>query len=477
MRASRLLGGMSRRSFIAGSAAAAAATTLPIVKSYAQDGFVEFHSKPSMIWIFGESEPGTPVTAFNDQVPGPTLRVKQGERVKVRVLNELDEATTIHWHGIRIDNRMDGVPGLTQEPIPPGGSFDYDFVAPDAGTYWYHSHLTAHEQVDRGLYGALIVEEPVPLAVDRDIWLVFDDWRLDDRNCIDERSFGSRYEWAREGRIGNIFTVNGQINPSFPVRRGERVRLRCVNACNAAAVWFDMGGLPLQLIAHDGQFLPEPQLRQNRTTPLWPGQRLDFVVEIDDSVAEHVQLRRLYQGLNVPCATFDVVGTVPRVAALEPIRLVGNPLQDIDLDNAIEVDFLIEGGSNATRQLGFRRNFNYRDEGLFWTINGVSGDPHEGFVEQGPPLFEVERGKTVIVNMTNRTFFPHAMHFHGHHVKSLMRSGSRLEDQPWRDVETVRTLNETLTFAFVADNPGIWLAHCHMVEHHAAGMGTWFIVK
>ena len=477
MRDSQLRRGLSRRGFLVGAASACTAAAVPAVRSLAsEDGFLELRAAPSLIPIFGENAPATPVSAFNHQVPGPVIRATRGERVRVRLINDLDEPTAVHWHGIRIDNRMDGVPGLTMKAVAPGESFDYDFVAPDAGTFWYHSHYNAHEQVDRGLYGAVIIDEPTPIGVDRDIWLVFDDWRLLPNNCIDEETFGRRYEWAREGRIGNTFTVNSKINPVFPVMRGERVRLRCVNAATAAGTFFEMSGLPMQTIAIDGQPLPEPVVSTGTTASLWPGQRMDFVVDIDDRVEERVALRRWQEGRPIPIATFEVAGEIAPDPGRGPLRLEANGLPPPDLANAVPVPLHIAGGSRATRQRGFRNNREYRDVGLFWTINGESGGPHFGF-GQGAPLFDVERGTTVLIEMINDTFFPHAIHFHGHHMLAVARDGRPLANQPWRDVEVMRSPDERLTVAMLADNPGNWLYHCHMSEHHVAGMGGWFRVR
>ena len=148
--------------------------------------------------------------------PARRLRVKRGEELKVRLVNELPEPTVIHWHGLRLPNAMDGVPHLTQAPVEPGKSFDYRFNAPDAGTFWYHSHLYSSEQLERGLYGVLIVDEPQPVEVDRDIVLVLDDWRLTETGAVDEKSFRSMHDAAHAGRLGRLLTVNSE--PRSPSR-------------------------------------------------------------------------------------------------------------------------------------------------------------------------------------------------------------------------------------------------------------------
>src|SRR5690606_26315330 len=184
---------------------------------------------PATAMLAPEGAPKTPVWAYDGAVPGPLLRVPQGGRLRVELENALPQPTTIHWHGVRLENAMDGVPHLTQEAVPPGGRFLYDFEAPDAGTFWYHSHERSFEQVARGLYGVLIVDEPDPPRVDRDEGLVLDDWRLTAEAAIAD-GFGAMMDMSHAGRIGNWATVNGAGEARLPVRRHQRLRLRLVNA-------------------------------------------------------------------------------------------------------------------------------------------------------------------------------------------------------------------------------------------------------
>ncbi|MHB1220364.1 MAG: multicopper oxidase family protein, partial [Alphaproteobacteria bacterium] len=182
--------------------------------------------------LIGRSRPQTDVWAYDGVVPGPTLRVRQGEPVRIVVENRLTEETTVHWHGIRLPNTMDGVPGLTQPPIKPGESFTYEFTPPDAGTFWYHPHANSLQQIGRGLAGALIVEETEPVPVDRDVLWVLADWRLTADGQI-ASGFGNAMEAAMSGRVGNTVTLNGGVPADEKVRAGERVRLRLINAALA----------------------------------------------------------------------------------------------------------------------------------------------------------------------------------------------------------------------------------------------------
>ena len=213
---------MNRRGFLATGAALVLAPSL----SPAQAGTKVLRLAPARQRLVGAAYPATDVWAYNGRVPGPELRFRQGERLRIEVENALGVDTTVHWHGVRLPNAMDGVPNLTQPPIAAnGGRFTYDFALPDAGTFWYHPHLGAAEQVARGLYGALIVEERDPPAVDRDLAWVLSDWRLD-REARMRSDFGNFMDASHAGRIGNTVTVNGALGESFAVRAGERIRLR-----------------------------------------------------------------------------------------------------------------------------------------------------------------------------------------------------------------------------------------------------------
>src|SRR5688572_20966624 len=182
---------VKRRSFLALAGTAAAAAISPAVLP-AQAAARRLRAAPASQALAGQGNPATAVWAYDGTVPGPELRYRQGDRLRIEVENALDVETTVHWHGIRLPNAMDGVPYLTQPPIAArGGRFLYEFDLPDAGTYWYHPHLGSPEQVGRGLYGALVIEERDPPAVDRDVVWILSDWRLDRAARIsgDFRSF------------------------------------------------------------------------------------------------------------------------------------------------------------------------------------------------------------------------------------------------------------------------------------------------
>ena len=228
---------ISRRALVLSAAAAGLAGAFSSRRSHAERATNKYRlaAQPVTVNLTGDGYPDTAVWAYDGTVPGPELRVRQGQPVRIAVVNKLPEGTTVHWHGIRLPNAMDGVPGLTQKPIRPGESFLYEFTPPDAGTFWYHPHADTLQQLGRGLAGALIVEEPEPVAVDRDLLWVIEDWRLDGEGRI-AVGFGNRMEAGMSGRIGNTVTLNGRVPGPVSVKAGERLRLRLVNAALARII-------------------------------------------------------------------------------------------------------------------------------------------------------------------------------------------------------------------------------------------------
>ena len=417
----------------------------------------------------------TAIWGYDGQLPGPLLRVRQGEPLRLRLRNGLPQATSVHWHGLRIANAMDGVAGLTQEAIPPGGHFDYDLLPPDAGSYWYHPHQQSAEQLARGLYGALVVEEREPPAVDRDLLLILDDWRLDEDGQLDLASFGNLHDAAHGGRLGNWPTVNGVNTPGFAVRAGERLRLRLINAANARIFRVDIEGHEPTLIALDGQPVV-PRALPAEGQWLAPGQRADLILDCSGEPAARAALRTHLRDGPHAMATFDYAAGRPlRDGPPEtPIALPANPLATrIEPDAAVSAALLMQGGAmGSLRSARYRgRELPMRElvgQGMVWAFNGEAGLPES-------PLLRARRGQTVLIDIANDNRWPHAMHLHGHHFRVLARDGRAVDEADWRDT-LLMAPGERVQIGFVADNPGKWVLHCHMLEHQAAGMVTWLEV-
>ncbi len=454
---------LTRRTFLSTTTAA---LFLPRVSS--AQATQALRATAGMQHIGPEGFPDTEIWGYDGTVAGPTIRVKQGARVTREFVNDLPQGSSVHWHGIRIDNKMDGVVGLTQDAVTPGETFLYDFTVPDAGTYWYHPHNRTWEQMARGLYGPLIVEESDPPEVDRDEVFLIDDWRLTGEGRIDE-SFGPSMDWSHGGRLGNWITINGRAPADHPVQHNERVRLRLVNVSNARIYDLAFDGLQGVVVALDGQPLEAP-IQADRLV-LAPAQRADLILDVTAAEGDAGALAMQSRDQLYVLARFPVAGAARKTRLPAPDALPANPVPALgDLETAKRVDLLMEGGAMG-RMRGAMLNGSMRDmrelvsNNMFWAFNGVAGLPEE-------PLLTAERGETVRIKIINDTSFPHAMHLHGFHFRKIEEDGTR---GPLRDTLLVER-GEVAEIAFVADNAGDWLLHCHMLEHTAAGMSTWLKV-
>jgi FtsP/CotA-like multicopper oxidase with cupredoxin domain len=408
--------------------------------------------------LVGPGNPDTAVWSYNGTVPGPELRFKQGERLRIEVENAIGADTTVHWHGVRVPNAMDGVPGVTQPPIAAnGGRFVYEFDLPDAGTFWYHPHLGSPEQVGRGLYGALIVEERKPPAVDRDLVWVLSDWRLD-REARIVPDFVSPMDASHAGRIGNTVTVNGVIPDTFEVRAGECVRLRLINASNARIYGLTFEGHAPWLVAFDGQPV-EPRQLTGKPIVIGPAQRTDLILDCGGEpgtshrVVDGFYRQRAYELRKI---RYSDAKPLPKAFAPPP-RLPPNPVAQPDLAGA-ERSRIVFGGGMMGAMPSQREH-----KGVFWTINGRPIPEHA----HHEVLMNLKLGRSYVLELVNDTSWHHPIHLHGHVFKVISRGGK--EAREWGDTVLLDPKSRA-EIAFVADNPGDWMLHCHVLEHQASGM-------
>jgi FtsP/CotA-like multicopper oxidase with cupredoxin domain len=468
---------LTRRKFIkAGAAGLASGACLSMAPLQARQSEIRPEIGPEIRLVAGtgpvnfsaDQKAPTEVMYYNQSVPGPILRIPQGRESIIRFENALDESSSIHWHGLRIDNAMDGVPGMTQASVEPGESFEYRLTPPDAGTYWYHTHQRSWAQLALGLAGVLIVEERNPPPVDQDLVFAIDDWRLDSDMQIDRNSLGAMHDWAHGGRVGNVITVNGETEATFQVARGERIRLRLVNIANARVMNLLFNEPQILVVAIDGQPV-EPFAPADGKVQLAPGQRTDLMIDMSAEPGQRSLIEVVIGEYAYEVASFAYAQKARREQPLEgTIRLEANPLQSIQLpSDFLQVSVHMEGGA-----MGGMRSATYNGEEMdmrelvknrkIWAINGIAGLPEK-------PLFSVRRGTAVSLDIDNDNSWPHAMHLHGHHFIY-----HKTPDY-WRDTALFARAEQG-SMRFIADNPGKWLIHCHMVEHMAGGMVTWFEV-
>ena len=407
--------------------------------------------------LVGAAHPATEVWAYNGAVPGPVLRLRQGGRLRLEVENALGTQTTVHWHGVRLPNAMDGVPGLTQKPIADGGTFVYEFDLPDAGTYWYHPHSGGGEQVGRGLYGALIVEERDAPAVDRDLVWMLSDWRLD-REARNRPDFGNAMDASHAGRIGNTVTLNGVIPEFLDVRPGERLRLRLINASNARIYGLNFEGHEPWVIALDGH--PVAPHWFGRVV-LGPGMRADVILDCTAAPGSvHRLVDDFYRGRAYELLKIRYAADKPLRASFEPApRLAANPVKEPALD-AQRHRLVLGGGAMGPVP-------NQREHrGVFWTVNGRAlGHEHLAHA----PLLSLNLGQSYVVELVNETAWHHPMHLHGHVFRLLSKNGKEVLPRQWADTVLLDPESRA-EIAFAADNPGDWMLHCHVLEHQASGM-------
>ncbi|MGG2066059.1 multicopper oxidase domain-containing protein [Bacillus sp. S14(2024)] len=456
-----------------------------------------------------------PVWTFNGSSPGPEIRVKKGEKVKVTLKNELSAPVSIHWHGYPVPNNMDGIPGVTQDAIEPGKSFTYEFEANVPGTYWYHSHQDSVNQLDRGLYGALVVEDTNE-KYDKDYTLMLDEWvtdkkeidkqikemtkkkteksdgdkssmnhgnmeKHDDMNGMDHSSMDMGSNKKESGNMegmdhGNmnmeghnmsmydLFTINGKsgdlIEP-LKVKKGDKVRLRFINA-GYLSHNIHVHGHDIKIIATDGQPINDPKVVKDEVISIAPGERYDVEFTANNPGKWYVEDHGEGKGVKGMKAVIEYDGSKDmKDKANEKEKL---PKLDMTKYGSKKLgSFTLDQQYNATYTMDLNTEMN--GNGMVYTINGKT------FPNIDP--IQVKKGDLVKVKLVNRSKMDdHPMHLHGHFFQVLSKNGKPIEGSPIvKDTLNLKP-GEEYEVAFVANNPGEWMFHCHDLHHASAGMVT-----
>lgn len=375
----------------------------------------------------------TPTYTFNGNTPGPLLEATVGEEFIAVTKNTLDEPITVHWHGMQLPNEMDGVPDTTQDAIQPGETFVYRYTPVNPGVYWYHSHVDAHKQVEMGLQGAMIVhpQNKTRLA-DSDTVLVLDDVSIQDDGTY--RSFDLNY---MHGRFGNIMLVNGKQQPIISLQ-GTTHRLRLINTANARTFTLDFDGKTVSVIGED---IGRVQSYNVTTLAIHPGERYDIIVHTNhNTTISHITRRG-----RIPLANLNVSETMYQSPKWKTnIQNPSLPKRAITMEPTFDLDL------RGVRKAG---------HGLVWEIGGSNSLTN-------PKTFEVNEGELVKIRLRNTQGQPHPMHLHGQKFIILQDNE---KSEGYKDMVMVDG-GETVDIAFIAEEKGEWVFHCHILEHSKAGM-------
>jgi FtsP/CotA-like multicopper oxidase with cupredoxin domain len=365
---------------------------------------------------------------LNGQSPGPEIRVRAGQLVQVRLVNEsVPDGVTLHWHGVDVPNAEDGVAGVTQDAVRPGGEHVYRFVAPQPGTFWYHSHQASHEQVARGLFGALVVLPPSGAA------------------AVDVVALAHLY--------GGVRTINGDsAGVRVAAAPGVTARVRVINTDNGPiSAW--VAGAPFRVVAIDGTDLHEPGEVSGVSVLVTAGGRADL------------EVRMPTDGAPVRIQAGGSLAVVLGSGSSEP-PTVAQPTHALDLlpyGTPAPLGF-DPGTADRTFRYAIGRRPGFVDgrPGMFWTING--------HLFPDVPMYLVAEGDVVRMTVVNDSGEVHPMHLHGHHAVVLSRDGVAATGSPWWFDSLNVGDGESYEIAFVADNPGIWVDHCHNLPHAVDGL-------
>ncbi len=444
---------------------------------------------------------------FNGQYPGPLIRARKGATMVVRFENRLEQPSSVHWHGVRLDNKYDGVPDVTQPAVPPGGTFDYRVHFRDAGIYWYHPHVREDIQQDLGLYGNILVASPngawLP-RVDREEVLALDDILLDDQGLLPYGADAPTH--ALMGRWGNVFLVNGEPRYALSVRQGEVVRFYLTNVSNARVYNVAFGGARMKVVASDGgKFERE---RWAASVVIAPAERyvIDVLFDRAGAVAFTNHVQALDHMYGVYSTEVDTLGTV-RVAAsaassdasarfarlranrdvtaeLATYRRLAARAPDRTLVLALETSDLPSPVSMMLNSLNVPMDWNDGMAMANWVTTGrevrwILRDPTTRR-ENMDIQWRFRRGSVVKLRIFNDPMSRHAMdhpiHLHGQRFLVLSRNGVLNENLAWKDTGLIPA-GETVDLLVDMSNPGKWLLHCHVAEHMGAGMMMAFVVE
>jgi len=441
--------------------------------------------------------------AFNGMVPGPLLRVAQQATITVHFHNRIDLPSTVHWHGLRHDNRFDGVAGLTQKEVAPGEDFTYTVHFPDAGVYWYHPHVREDIEQAMGLFGNMVVDAPEPdyySPVNRELSLVLNDLLINADSLI---PFGKEAPtYALMGRVGNVLTVNGEPNYKLSAKKGEVVRFFFTNVSNARTYNMSFSGAPMKVVASDvSRFEREERVA---SVVLAPAERYVVEARFDKpgryALVNAIQAINHYEGeflSEVDTLGIVTVSDVPaspdygsRFAALRAYPAVS---RDVDrfreyFDKAPDERLTLTVKPNSLPLATVQ--FMNVDTAYYAPVEWVDGMPDMNWLSTSKQVkwilredatgkenmdidWHVKAGSVVKLRIFNdpKSFHPmhHPIHLHGQRMLVVSRDGVKTRNLVWKDTVII-PVGATVDLLIDASNPGQWMLHCHVAEHLGSDM-------
>lgn len=395
----------------------------------------------------------TPAWTYDGGIPGPLIRARVGDRVIVHLRNELPSPTTVHWHGVRLRAEMDGAPGHSQPETPPGGSFTYDFIVPDAGLYWYHPHVASAMQQGYGLYGALLVDDPSePAELGDELVLVLSDMAVGEDGALGDPNSGGNLG-TLFGREGDLLLVNGRINPVIEARAGLRQRWRIVNAAKSRYYQLALADHRFTRIGGDGGLMEHPV--ESDMIVITPGERVDVLVEPRGAPGSTLSVRWVPYDRGYGSTFARPEAEVFRIHLADAPEAESPPLPPL----AREIAAL---DTTRARRIDLKLTYEQRGDDLVMGINDVPSWEAEPLV--------ATVGDTEIWTVENTMDFDHPFHLHGFFFQVLGPDEKPIRPMEWKDTVNV-PVNGAARFAVRYDNrPGMWMFHCHIQDHADAGM-------
>ena len=396
------------------------------------------------------------VWTYNGGLPGPLIKARVGDRLIVHFKNELDEPTTVHWHGVRVPIEMDGVPDISQPDVKKGESFTYDFVVRDAGLYWYHPHVMSAAQVGFGLYGALLVEDPADgVGVEDQLTLVLSDIGFDKNGVLEPADSGGSAGMVF-GREGDYVLANGKRKPTLRARSGAPQRWRIVNAAKSRFFYLDLDGQPFTVIGSDGGMQEKPVTTD--IVLVTPGERVDLIVAPKGKAGTPLALRAMLYNRGYGSVEYRAVEDVLMIdftkeapIAAKPVT-VARTLAAPSVEGATPVDVLLTLPPMKNNKSEFQ-------------VNGVP------FWKAKP--YSARLGEKQLWIVKNDSDWDHPFHLHGFFFHVIDDNGEAVRPLALKDTVNVPMKTTVKILIDFNERPGQWMFHCHILDHADGGlMGT-----